>query len=516
MTKKFGLITLILCFALNLVADEPLDNDVVAHIKEEAYQYSQAYDTLSYLTDVHGPRLSGNPTYYDAVEWAKQRLEEWGLENVHIEPFGENMRGWDVESYRVEMTSPRYMNIVALPNAWSNSTDGVITGEPILANVRSLEELQEFSGQLRGKILMSSEITQPRPDREGIFTDEELAIADSHINPNNLDGLDNAGLGNYVERRRSRRNHRPQGGGIEQFFLDEGVAAVLHRSSKAPGILDATKMTAFNKTDRIKPVPHFSISSEQHGRMIRMIERGAKVTLKLHSNVKYYTNPEYYSNVIAEIPGTDRNLKDQLVMVGGHFDSNQGGTGAADNGAGSAVTMEVMRILKALDIKPRRTIRLVLWGGEEQGHLGSLAYLEKYVGDIYTGEDRGELNKISVYYNHDNNGHEIRGIHGQGNEPIRPIFRRYLEPFHAVGAKTASIENAGGTDHLGFDTLNIPAFEWIQDAHQYFNKQIHTNMDVLEFMAEDTLKHNAAIIATFVYHAAMRDEMMPRKTPIPY
>jgi Zn-dependent M28 family amino/carboxypeptidase len=264
----------------------------------------------------------------------------------------------------------------------------------------------------------------------------------------------------------------------------------------------------------MNPVPHFVISREQHARMIRMMEKDAKITLKLHLKTKYYTDPEYYTNIIAEIPGTDSELREQLVLVGGHFDSNHGSTGAADNGAGSAVTMEVMRILKTLGIKPRRTIRLVLWGAEEQGHLGSLEYIDKYVGDIFTGEDRGELSRISVYFNHDNNGHKIRGILTQGNEPIRPIFERYLEPFHYVGAKTVVVENAGGTDHLGFDALNIPAFEWIQDPQQYFKTQIHTNMDVLDYVAEDTLKHNAAIIATFVYHAAMRDEMMPRKKPV--
>jgi Zn-dependent M28 family amino/carboxypeptidase len=245
--------------------------------------------------------------------------------------------------------------------------------------------------------------------------------------------------------------------------------------------------------------------------MLRMLERGATFTLRLHLDVEFFEDPDYYTNLIAEIPGTDPQLRDELVLVGGHFDSYHGGTGAADNGAGSAVTMEVMRVLKALDVKPRRTIRLVLWGSEEQGHLGSRGYIAKYVTDPETGEDRGELSRISVYFNHDNNGHDIRGIHGQGNEAIRPIFESYLEPFHDLGAETVTVENAGGTDHLGFDAVNIPAFEWIQDPREYFYTQIHTNMDVLDFVDESTLKRNTAIIATFVYHAAMRDEMMPRK-----
>ncbi len=201
------------------------------------------------------------------------------------------------------------------------------------------------------------------------------------------------------------------------------------------------------------------------------------------------------------------------MLVGGHLDSYHSGTGAADNGAGSATNMEAVRILKALDVQPRRTIRLVLWGGEEQGFRGSLGYIEKYVGDILTGEDKGELSLISIYYNHDNNGHRIRGIFTQGNESIRPILESYFEPFHAVGAETVSIEFGCCTDNVGFDALNIPAYSWIQDPEQYFNTQIHTNMDVVDYVSEDTLKHNAAIIAAFAYQSAMRDEMMPRSKP---
>ncbi len=513
MIARFGLLFIMLSIAvLESFAQESVDVEVVARIKEEAYQHSQVYDTLSYLTDVYGPRLGGSRAYQEAAEWAKQRLIGWGVDNARIETFGEDMRGWDVESYSVEMISPRYMNITAMPFGWSDSTDGEVVGEPLLVDVESREALQALSDQLRGKILMSPEIRSESDYPEGQHTDEKLANARSHINPNNIDGLDNSGLSPYVEHLRRRlRQGQSQGDRLQEFLLNEGVAAVIVGSSREPGTLNTPHFRSFNKVGRIKPVPHFVISREQQGRMIRMMERGAKVELKLHLKTSYNTDAANYTNIIAEIPGTDSALREQLVLVGGHFDSNHGSTGAADNGAGSAVTMEVLRIMKTLGVKPRRTIRLVLWGGEEQGHLGSLAYLDKYVGNIFTGEDRGELARISVYFNHDNNGHKIRGILTQGNEPIRPIFERYLEPFHYVGAKWVVVENAGGTDHLGFDALNIPAFEWIQDPEHYFKTQIHTNMDVLDFIAEDTLKHNAAIITTFVYHAAMRDEMMPRK-----
>ncbi len=505
MLSRAGIPVLLVAVAASAVAQEPVELDVVSRIKEEAFQHSRVLDTLSYLSDVYGPRLTGNPAYYEAAVWAKEMLESWGLDNVHFDPYRDDLRGWDIESYSVEMVEPRYMNITALPDAWTSGTDGEAIGEPLVVDYTSLEALRALRGQLRGRILLSPEVRKQGKRREGVFTDEQLAHAESHLDPDNDDNLDNADLEPSSGRRRGSPTEALE---LQQFLLDEGVAAVIRGSDKAPGVLDANQQR-FTRRGDLKPVPHFSISAEQHGRMLRMIERGATITLKLHLDVSFYTDPRYHTNIIAEIPGTD--LRDQLVLVGGHFDSYHSGTGAADNGAGSATTMEVMRILKTLGVEPRRTVRLVLWGSEEQGHLGSRGYIAKYVADPDTGADLGELDRISVYFNHDNNGHNIRGIHGQGNEAIRPIFERYLEPFHAMGAETASVENAGGTDHLGFNAVNIPAFEWIQDPLQYHTTQIHSSMDVLDYVTESALKRNAAIIATFVYHAAMRDEMMPRK-----
>lgn len=492
-------------------AQEKIDSDVVARIKEEAYQYSQVMETLSFLADVYGPRLSGSPAYYEAALWAKRRLENWGLENVHFESYRDDLRGWEIESYSIEMLAPRYMNITALPDAWTTGTDGEVIGSPIIVDHSSLKALNKLSGQLRGKILMSPELRTQSGNREGIFSDQELAKAESQINPNPARGLSADNVKPSIEMIRDRMNRgESEADRVNQFFLDEGVAAVIRGSSKAPGTLDA-RQQRYSKKGEMKPVPHFVISSEQHARILRMIDREVEITLKLHLNVKFNENPNYHTNIVAEIPGTDPSLKRQLVLVGGHFDSYQSGTGAADNGAGSATNMEAVRILKTLRIKPRRTIRLVLWGGEEQGFRGSLGYIEKYVGDVFTGEDKGDLSLISVYYNHDNNGHKIRGILTQGNEAIRPIFERYFEPFYNVGAKTVSIEFGCCTDNVGFDALNIPAYSWIQDPEQYFTTQIHTNMDVVDYVSENTLKHNAAIIAVFVYQSAMRDEMMPRR-----
>ena len=503
--SQLGITVLLVVAATSAVAQEQVELEMVARIKEEAFQHSQALDTLSYLSDVYGPRLTGNPAYYEAAVWAKEKLESWDLDNVHFDSYRDDLRGWDIESYSVEMVEPRYMNITALPDAWTSGTNGEVVGEPLLVDYTSPDALRALRGQLRGRILLSPKMREQGKRREGVFTDEQLAHAESHLNPDNPDNLDNADLEPSVDR---RRGSAAEALDLQKLLLDEGVAAVIRGSDKTPGVLDANQQR-FTRRGDLRPVPHFSISAEQHGRMLRMIERGVTVNLKLHLSINFYTDPRYHTNIIAEIPGGD--LRDQLVLVGGHFDSYHSGTGAADNGAGSATTMEVMRIFKALEIEPRRTIRLVLWGSEEQGHLGSRGYIAKYVADPNTGADLGELNRISVYFNHDNNGHNIRGIHGQGNEAIRPIFERYLEPFHKMGAKTASVENAGGTDHLGFNAVNIPAFEWIQDPLHYHTTQIHSNMDVLDYVTEAALKLNAAIIATFVYHAAMRDEMMPRK-----
>ena len=487
--------------------------DAINRIKEEAYQRSQVLDTLSYLTDVYGPRLSGSPSYYEAAQWAKKRLESWGLENVRFDSYRDDLRGWELESYMVEMIAPRYMNITALPDAWTKGTDGEVVGSPLLVDYNSIVDLRALRGQLRGKILLSPEFRSESGIREGLFTDEQLALSESRIDPMPARGLSADNVPPSIEMIRGRMTRDESGADpINRFLLDEGVAAVIRGSRKAPGVLDA-RQQRYSKKGDTKPVPHFTISKEQHARIVRILERGVEVTLKLHLRVRFYENPEYHTNLLADIRGTDPNLKDQLVLVGGHLDSYHSGTGTADNGVGSATSMEAVRILRALDVRPRRTIRLVLWGGEEQGFRGSLGYIDKYVADILTGEDKGELSLVSIYFNHDNNGHRIRGIFTQGNEPIRPIMESFFEPFHAVGAETVSIELSCCTDNVGFDALNIPAYSWIQDPEHYFTTQIHTNMDVVDYVSEDTLKHNAAIIAAFVYQSAMLDQMMPRRKP---
>ncbi len=497
---------------LGLSCQEKLDYDIIARIKEEGFQNSKVMETLSYMTDIYGPRLSGSPEFREAMEWAQDRFEEFGLENVHFDSYSQDLRGWGIESYSIEMIEPRFMSIVALPAAWTKGTDGVVIGVPVAVDYENFDKLKQLSGQLSGKILIKP-TNQPQEEnkvRTGYFTPEELENAAAHTEPNNRDGLDNAGILPFIEELKIDQAREGEQDQIHQFLLSEGVAAVIRPSRLKYGLIDAEQLP-YTKKGQIKPIPHFVIAKEQHGRIIRMLKKGSELKLELHLTSVFYTDSEYHINLIGELPGIDPELKDEIVLAGGHYDSYQGGTGAADNGVGCATLLEAVRILHKIGVRPRRTIRLAFWGGEEQGLNGSMGYVRKYVGDILTGKKKVEQNKISVYFNHDNNGHNIRGIFTQGNEAIRPIFDKYLEPFHHLGAKTTTIENACCTDHRPFDAMNIPAFEWIQDPMEYFTHQIHTSMDVLDLVREESLKRNAVIIATFIYHAAMRDEMMPRK-----
>lgn len=496
-----------------LFAQESLDEEVIVRIKAEGFQKSRVMETLVYMSDIYGPRLSGSPDFREAADWAKKRFEEFGLQNVHFDSYADDLRGWGIDSYSIEMIEPRYMSIVGLPSAWTRSSKGQITGIPIIVDYENYDDLNLLKGQLYGRILIKpiDKVEQQSKERTGSFTDLELDNAAGHTEANNEDGLDNSGIKPFIERLKSDQyDGDTEMDRIHKFMLSEGVAVVIRPSRLNYGLLDAQQLR-YTKKDQIKPVPHFVIAKEQHGRIIRMLVMGSEPHLKINLESTFYSDPEYHVNLIGEIPGTDKDLKDEIVMVGGHFDSYHSGTGAADNGAGCATILEAVRILKEIGIEPRRTIRIAFWGGEEQGLNGSMGYVKKYVGDILQGTRKSEQSKISVYFNHDNNGHNIRGIFTQGNEAIRPIFDKYLEPFHYLGAKTTTIENACCTDHRPFDAMNIPSFEWIQDPMEYFTHQIHTSMDVLDLVREESLKHNAVIIASFIYHAAMRDEMMPRK-----
>ena len=517
MSLKFSLLSLIKYLIINayfifslMSGQNFIDQDVVNAIKKESYENSQAYRMLDYITTTFGPRLSGSDAYMEALLWAKKQLDLWELENVHFEQYSNNFRHWEMKHFSIDLVDPIYMKINSLPYAWVDGTDGQIIEKPIIIDHENLDELKKYKGQLNGKIIINPNIKSREDVRTGPFTDEILQKAASHDIPNNPNGLDNSGLEPFNKTIKRKIKDKKNTDAIQKFLINQNVGAVITSSPSKPGIIYAKQLPYHKKRD-LKPVPHFVITKNHHRLLLKMIKKGLEPKIKIDLNVIFSDNSDNHVSLFGEIPGVDKNLKDEVVLIGGHYDSYHSGTGAADNGQGSVTLMEVMRILKKLDLRPRRTIRIALWGGEEQGWNGSLDYVYKYLGDPVKGKTKKDHSKISAYFNHDNNGHNIRGIFLQGNPFLRPIFEEFLAPFHDVGAKTISIENACCTDHVPFDALNIPAFEWIQDPMHYFSHQIHTDLDIIDLVDENSLSHNAAIITTFVYFTAMRDELLPRK-----
>lgn len=503
-------LTFTILFVQVSFAQERIDEQVVAKIKTEAFQNSQIMETLSYLVDVFGPRLTNSPNIEKSQKWTVDKLTEWGLKNARIEPWGEFGRGWEIVDYSVEMKTPTYDRINAIPLAWSASTNGVISGEPMFVSIISEKDFAKYKGKLKGKIVFNG--TVGGEDSEARFKpfskrleDKELADAAQAIDPIKS-GTIGGGV-NYQEEEKEWLEILAQRSAINKFFFDEGVAVLVQPSRFANGVILAQGYYEFEPS---KNVPAFVISREQYARIYRLNERKIPVNIELELKTKTIAD-KTAANVIAEIPGTDKKLKDEVVLLGGHFDSWHGGTGATDNAAGCLVMMEALRILQKIGVKPRRTIRVALWSGEEQDYYGSFNYVKNYYGDPLTGKTKPEAEKLAAYYNLDNGSGKIRGIFLQGNEAVRTVFEAYLKPFNYLGANTISASNTGGTDHMVFDAIGLPGFQFIQDPLDYDSRVHHSNLDVLEAVQENDLKINAAIVATFAYQTAMRDEKLPRK-----
>jgi carboxypeptidase Q len=514
--KRLSVILILLTFSI-VQAQEPVDHEVIASIKEEGIHYSQVMETLSYLADIYGPRFGGTPQYYEAAQWAETRLADWDLNNVKLENFQEAGRGWDVESYSVEMIAPRYMRVVAHPSSWSRSTNGEITGVPLVIDYNDLEVLEKHKGNLNGKILILVDYNESPYVSErgsGILSDDRLKQFSSYLGKTR-DGREAKYIENKIaeeiKQDEEAKNSKPT---IERkiinFLLEEGVAALIEPSSLNHGIVSISRDSYYRLWDP-KPIAKFIVAKEHYGRIMRMLEKGAQPTLRLHSKTRFYEDPKYNVNVLADITGTDGDLKHEIVLIGAHLDSELLATGAADNGAGCAVMMEVMRILKAVGVKPRRTIRVGLWGGEEHFLYGSRGYGDRYLGNLVSKKFKKGQAEHSVYLNMDGGPGKIRGITMEGNEAVRPIFKAYLEPFAYLGANTITSKSDASSDQVVFDEYGIPSFNFLQDPEIYENITVHSNMDVVDLVKEDNLKQNAVIIATIVYHAAMRDEMFPRK-----
>jgi carboxypeptidase Q len=489
------------------IRPDAADLDAVARIKEEGLQRSQVMDTLWHLTDVHGPRLTNSPGMRAAATWAVGRLRDWGVASVREEPFRFG-RGWSNEKLTANVLAPRPFPLVAAPRAWTPGTSGPITADVVVTVIRTEGDFAAWTGKLAGKVVANQPLanvqllTAPLARR---FTEQELTDLQSQpVNPGRGRGARGGGPGNaaqFIER-------------LNEFFAREGVVATLEPGS---GRNDRSNILVHNAPARYysdKPpmlTPQLIVASEQYNRILRLVD--GKVPVQVEVNVQNrFTDTLDSFNIVAELPGTDKAA--EVVMLGAHFDSWHSATGATDNAAGSAAMMEALRILKTAGLRLRRTVRLALWTGEEQGRLGSLAYVKEHFADRDTMTLKAEHGRVSAYFNMDNGGGAIRGVYLEGNEAIRPVFAAWMEPLRSLGVTTLAIRGTGNTDHASLDAIGIPAFQFVQDPLEYASTTHHSNNDVYDRVQPEDMMKNAVTIATFVYHAAVREELLPRK-PLP-
>lgn len=516
MKSCFNLFTAVILL-LAFCANAQTTTQSLSKINTEGFQQSQVMNLISELSDVYGPRLTGTDQYYTAAQWAKQKLESFGVDKVYFENYCDNCMGWEVKSFNVEMTEPAYMKIQAYPYAWTESSNGVQTGELVwIEDASNLEKVkQEWSGKLKGKTILMG--TSPKENMlfnalSTRFTEAQLEDAEGSILPAPEKPLGpSAGNMNLIEDLEVIfASFMRKDDAFFEFLKSEGAIGILGTTPFFPGIIHPSGTYNFREKD-VKPVPYFAISPENFGKLKRLLDRDMNPKIKFHLDSELYLKPKNNVNIIGEITGSDPKLKDEVVMVGAHFDSWHSAAGATDNGAGSAVMIEVMRIIKESGVKPKRTIRIALWGGEEQGFLGSMAYAQQHFGKVKETTRKKEAEKISAYLNMDNGAGQMRGIYLQGNEAVRPIFAEMLEPYEHLDVDNLTIQNTNFTDHDVFDYYKIPGFQIIQDPLNYSTVTHHTNLDALEYVPERDMMINATVIAALVYQIAQRDSMLPRE-----
>ncbi len=495
------------------IPQEKVDLDAIYRIKDEGLNRSQVMDTVGYLTDVYGGRLTGSPQIKAAAEWTKKKLQEWELVNVNLETWGPFGRGWSNEKFNARATvGSSSFPLIAYPKAWTPGTNGPIEGDVVMAVVATDQDFDKFHGQLRGKYVMITAMRDVPAEFEALghrYTDDELVnLSSQQINAQRgggggqRGGRGGGGRGNNQPNFNDRRS---------KFFLDEGVIATIEPSRGSGGTVFVQSGGGRNVSDPPVP-PQIVMAIENYGRIWRTLEKKIPVRIEMDIQNKFHDEDMNSFNIVGEIRGTDK--ADELVMLGAHFDSWHTGTGATDNAAGSAVMMEAMRILKATGLKMRRTVRIGLWTGEEEGILGSRAYVTEHFADRTDMKLKPEHAKFAGYYNVDNGTGAIRGVYLQGNEAVAPIFQAWMQPLRNLGMTTSTIRNTGGTDHLSFDAVGLPGFQFIQDPVEYDSRTHHSNMDVYERVQAQDMMKNAVIVASFVYDTANRDEKLPRK-PLP-
>ncbi|HSC52759.1 MAG TPA: M20/M25/M40 family metallo-hydrolase [Phnomibacter sp.] len=492
-------------------AAEKAEPAVIEKIKDEGINRSQVMNIAWHLTEANGPRVTASPGFMKAANWAKEELTKYGLQNARVEPWGEFGKGWMQEKCYLAVTEPYYFPIIAIPKVWTSSTPGkgALTGNVIVINAAdTVEFASKYKGKLSGKIVMmlSKDTLRPSFNADGKrFTAEELEKMANAQPPapggNRQGGAQGRPMnfgGAFAQTRR-----------IAEMVNEENPGLILSIVSRGnDGTIFVQGGGAYAKDSKQAPAS-VVISSDEYLRIQRLVLAGVPVKMEAEVRTKFYTNDTQGYNVIAEIPGTD--LKDEVVMLGAHLDSWQGSTGATDNAAGCASMMEAVRIIKTLGIQPRRTIRIALWSGEEQGLHGSRNWVKNNLADPVTMQLKPEHGKISAYFNLDNGTGKIRGIYCQQNAAVKPLFADWLTPFADLGANTVTISNTGGTDHQAFDGVGVPGFQFIQDPIEYDTRTHHTNMDSYDHLVPEDLKQASTIIAAFAMNAAQRDEKLPRK-----
>lgn len=516
--------------------------DAVAKIRDEGMNRSQAMPTIRYLTDVIGARLTNSPAQRRSNRWTKEQLEKWGMKNAAVDPWGEFGRGWELKRFNASVQTPEE-NIAfrAYPKAWSPSVN--TTGEVVVVDAKNEEELAKYKGKLKGAIVLIANDVKIEPNFKPLA---------SRVSDDDLAKMEAAPANAPTPQQMRRPQPTPEQVAAQRFaqrkyrfYFEEGAAVLIDAGlgvdSGTIRVMGASPAPAPQTEGNANPfggmrvyaknapatIPQLMAEAEQYNRILRLVRQGIPVKMTVDLDARFFDDDLQGYNTIAEIPGTD--LKDEVVMIGAHLDSWHAGTGATDNGAGVTVVMEAMRIIAATGLKPRRTIRVALWTGEEQGLLGSRGYVAKNYAQLGDGSDaaafgammggeRPKLNKkpaydkFAAYYNLDNGTGQIRGIYMQGNEALRPIFKGWFEPFKDFGAGTVTARSTGGTDHLAFDGVGLPGFQFIQDEIEYFGRTWHTTQDVSDRILEEDLKRSAVIMATFAYNSAMTDEKLPRKT----
>lgn len=540
-------------------APAPDPNDPIQRIKDEGMNRSQVMQTLSYLSDVIGPRLTASPGMKRANDWTRDQLTKWGLQNAHLEAWGPFGRGWTLKRFSAQVIEPTAIPLIAYPKAWSPGLASPLTADIVYFDAKTEADFEKFKGKLAGKIVLTAPLREVTAhfETQGTRLNEKdlLTLADA---PEPRPGGGRGNFGNNATFRAAAELANAK----LRFFQAENAAVLVDpgrgdggtifvqsasvpqppRDPNAPAPAFGRGTPPYDKSAP-KVTPQVVLAVEHYNRIVRMLQAGEPVKMTVDLSVAWQDADQMGYNTIAEIPGTD--LKDEIVMLGGHMDSWHSGTGATDNAAGCAVAMEAVRILQTLGLKPRRTIRIALWSGEEQGLLGSRAYVAEHFGSMQNpatssatggasnnamggGNGNGtgtapaaptlvkkaEYENLSGYFNLDNGTGKIRGVYLQGNEGVRSLFRQWLAPFRDIGASTLTIANTGGTDHLSFDAIGLPGFQFIQDEIEYDTRTHHSNQDVFDRIQADDMKQAATIMAAFIYQTATRDEKLPRK-PVP-